>query len=324
MDDRLAGDVFGFGFPVEDKEESQSALAQYFPELQLYSKLGGKGARGGRLGRSSGGPAMQAFTAPVTKPQPTTQPTTQPTAQPTQQTNIGDLLNQSMQKFLDEWKKSQSTTDKTTPNEGDKTTKPVEDTRDLFQGQERVFKALNPNPQSPREAITALYESKLGRTPAESEIQSWLTNPVFEDKGLTAGEWEQLNRGFETSTEYLGLKRNTPGSTYTVPKGGLPARTQEPVSAPTPTPAPAPAPTPAPAPAPAPTRSFTPENPNPQTPEEAVKYLYQTQLGRTPSSSEVSSWTANPVFADRGLDKNEWSQLIAGFQSSPEYASVRR
>ena len=319
MDDRLAGDVFGFGFPVDDKEESQSQLAKYFPELQLYGKLGGKGARGGRLGRSSGGPAMQAFTAPVPKAQETAGATTQPTTQTTQQTNLGDLLNQSMQKFLDQWNKSRETDSK---KPVDDSNKPPVDNRDLFQGQERVYKALNPNPQTPREAITSLYESKLGRTPAESEIQSWLSNPVFEDKGLTSGEWEQLNRGFESTPEYLKLKKNTPGSTYTVPTGGLPARTSEPASTPAPTAATPSAP--APVSPPAPTRSFTPENPNPQTPEEAVKYLYQTQLGRTPSSSEVSSWTANPVFADRGLDTNEWSQLIAGFQSSPEYASARR
>ena len=77
-------------------------------------------------------------------------------------------------------------------------------------------------------------------------------------------------------------------------------------------------------PAPAPERNYTPDNPNPQSAEEAVKYLYQTQLGRKPEEGETKSWLNTSELADKSLTEDEWASLKASFQASPEYASIKR
>ena len=85
-----------------------------------------------------------------------------------------------------------------------------------------------------------------------------------------------------------------------------------------------PKPQPAPQPAPQPTRNFNPDIQNPQTAEDAVNYLYQTQLGRKPALAETQSWLQTNELADRSLTPEEWASLTKSFQTSAEYASVRR
>ena len=134
----------------------------------------------------------------------------------------------------------------------------------------------------------------MGRTPVQSEIKNWLQDPAFADKSLTGEEWKSLTSQFQGSPEYQNLRAPAKGSTH--------APTQNPVR----------------------DLSYKPSNPNPETPEAAIKYLYQTQLGRTPVDTEVSTWMQDPAFADTSLSSEEWTTLRSKFQGSPEYASLRR
>jgi hypothetical protein len=103
-----------------------------------------------------------------------------------------------------------------------------------------------------------------------------------------------------------------------------PTPTPTPPPKPTPPPTPTPTPTPAPTPAPQPTRNFNPDIQNPQTAEDAVNYLYQTQLGRKPALAETQSWLQTSELADRSLTPEEWASLTKSFQTSAEYAAARR
>jgi hypothetical protein len=305
--ERIAGDILGFTTGA-DVEESEALLTKYFPELSL--RLPAKSSRGGRLGRApqtaeqvvsytpkemlqgsrggaSGGSANVTITAPVSLSQT--------------QTGASDFASQ-----IEDLKKtllSQSETLKqlTTPKkpEGEMEQKPVTAPQ-VPQEAARDFTPVNLNPQTSEEAIEYLYQTQLGRTPVQSEIKNWLQDPAFADKSLTSEEWKSLTSQFQGSPEYQKLKPPAGGST------------------------PAAASTPAQAPASAPARSFEPSNMNPQTSEEAVKYLYQTQLGRTPTSLETASWLKNPAFSDASLSASEWNTLTSAFKSSPEYASIRR
>lgn len=299
--ERIAGDILGFTTGAE-VEESESVLSKYFPELSL--RLPAKGSRGGRLGRapqtadqeisyknlaSLGGATGGAAPTNITVSTPVTQTnTTGPDYRSEISSIQQSLLSQSQ--LLKELREAQETKE---PIEQPK----VEEPKQVQPA--RSFTPSNLNPRTPEEAIEYLYQTELGRTPVQSEIQSWAKNPVFEDKSLTEQEWNELKSGFRSSPEYQTV-REASGSTTTA------------------------SPVTAPAPAPTPARSFTPSNPNPQTAEEAIKYLYQTQLGRTPAQSEVSTWLTNPAFADRSLTANEWKTVTSQFQSSPEYASIRR
>lgn len=315
---RFAGQDFNFPTVVEQDEEgatSESVLSDYFPEIKL--SFSPKTSRGGRLGRQTqpvtpevslrqaeqaAGGAAGGGSAASLAPAATTAPASQ----------VPSTIKVERPEWLDELLSTTA-----------KTTEPTTEAPKLVE--KRTLLDFTPrlaNPQTVDEAIGYLYETQLGRTPTQSEVQSWAGREEFADKGLSAQEWDALRGAFRESPEYKSLGELVPAST---PKDtgrsmSLTPTAGQPSPAATGGPAPAPAQTQAAAPA----RDFTPTNASPQTPEEAVKYLYQTQLGRTPTASETAGWTANPVFADKGLSTEEWGQLISGFQSSPEYKSLKR
>lgn len=304
--DRLAGDIFGTSI-LEGPEQSQSVLAKYFPELGLSASV--KGRRGGRLGRGDTStelptreikftPTAPAFVGP-SKPETKPETKPEPQAQVPAQQFANDEINRTLLGISKQLEGLKGAGASAAP-------------QTITRRDTRVFTPRNPNPSTPEEAVTYLYETQLGRTPTAAEVNEWTKVAEFSDKSLTAQEWDALRGVFQGTPEYKSLSESVPAST---PRDV--GRTF--ASAPSPSPAPAPAPAPA-----APQRNFTPDNPNPQTPEEAVKFVYQTQLGRTPAASEIASWTSNPIFADRSLSESEWGSLVQGFRSSPEYLSLQR
>ena len=313
---RFAGQDFDFPAIVEQNEEgttSESVLSDYFPEIKL--SFSPKTSRGGRIGRQTqpvtpeislrqaeqaaggtagGGAASSLAPGAPTYPAP----------------QVPSTIKVERPEWLDELLGT--------------TAKPTEPTTEAPKlVEKRTLLDFTPrlaNPQTVDEAIRYLYETQLGRTPTQSEVQGWAAREEFADKGLSAQEWDALRGAFRESPEYKSLGAMVPAST---PKDTGRSMSLTPITGQT-----SPAATGMPAPTQtqtaAPATDFTPTNASPQTPEEAVKYLYQTQLGRTPTASETAGWTANPVFADKGLSTEEWGQLISGFQSSPEYKSLKR
>lgn len=295
---RFAGQEFDFPTVVDQKDDgtkSESVLATYFPEVNL--SFSPKSSRGGRLGRSP-----QSVTPEIAFRQAqqaaggaaaggaaagAVPGAAAPTSAPTTATPTTIKIERPA--WLDELFPKESGTTKAPETPKAQPPALVE---------KRTLKSFTPrvaNPQTVDEAIGYLYETQLGRTPTKEETQSWAGRQEFADKGLSAQEWDSLRGAFQESPEYKGLSEMVPASTPKDTGRSLFLN-----------------------------REFTPTNASPQTPEEAVKYLYQTQLGRTPSESETASWTANPVFADKGLSTEEWGSLIAGFKASPEYQMMGR
>jgi hypothetical protein len=332
---RFAGQDFDFPTVVEQQDDgaqSESVLADYFPEINL--RFAPKTSRGGRLGRQ---------TQPVT-PEISLRQAQQAAggaagggAGASTAAAAGNVLTVERPAWLDEVLGSLKPTETETP----KTETEVPGSTGPSTVSKRSLLDFTPrmaSPQTVDEAITYLYETQLGRTPAQSEIQSWAGREEFADKGLSAQEWDALRGAFRETPEYKSLSEMVPSdtpkdtgrslqlnypqttSTATTAGGGTPAAASTTTTTATPAPAGQTSPTASYSEA----RSFTPTNASPQTPEEAVKFLYQTQLGRTPTASETAGWTANPVFADKGLTTQEWGQLISGFQASPEYKSLKR
>jgi hypothetical protein len=354
--ERIAGDILGFTTGGE-VEESQSVLAKYFPELSI--RIPAKGARGGRLGRSTQMAEQEIkYTpqemiragAPVTNISVTGPAQQQAPQGPDYTSQIEglkqQLLGQSRQ--IEELLKGRTqTTQETKPTT--ETTKPFvpqtaeeqakEQITNLYRnvlGREpeaeglkswmsegRALGGITPEEYtslerdfklSPEYNVLKLYREELGRTedPRKADPEGfkyWTTqDPRSGDRMITGQEYGELQQAFRASPEYQQKQQSARMAAVTPPAttGGTTASAPAAVSPP------------------APTRNFTPENPNPQTPEEAVKYLYQTQLGRTPSSEEAGYWLGNAAFADKGLSQEEWANLRTSFQMSPEYASLRR
>lgn len=352
--ERIAGDILGFS-TADEVEESQSVLAKYFPELSL--RIPAKGSRGGRLGRSTqtaeqqikytpqemltGGAAPSTVNINIPSlVQPTTPQASTEVTRPRREFDFTSqieglkkqLIDQS--KLLEDFKtkkpfipqtaeeqaKEQITNlyknvlGRTPDTEGEKFW--LSDTRATGGITPQEYTTLEQDFKlSPEYNVLRLYREELGRTEdprtADPEgFKYWTTkDPRSLDRMITGQEYSELQQAFRSTPEYQKKFSQTGSgaSAGSSVSSGSASSSAASTSA-----------------ALAPTRNFTPENPNPQTPEEAVKYLYQTQLGRTPSQQEAGYWLGNAAFADKGLTPQEWSDLTAGFQASPEYASLRR
>jgi len=298
---RFAGNFFGFTPQENTQEESESVLAGYFPELKLSAGIN-KGARGGRLGTKSANEQTTSAPAPTT---PTSTPTPTSTSAPAYNFNLTDFTNL-FDKLKPETQK---------PVVAPTVTKPEQ----VLKRSTLKFDPSNPSPKTPEEAVNYLYETNLGRTPSLMEAQFWLKDPGFADKSLTQEEWSSLNSNFKASPEYKSLdtyidkpaaQAAAPSQSYTSPAPQATSPVQPPaVSQPEYVTERS-------------LRNFTPTNSNPQTSEDAVNNLYQTNLGRTPSKEEAQYWLNTPEFADKGLTSDEWSSLTKSFQASPEYGRL--
>lgn len=135
---RFGGENFGFAVPSKFGEEStsetESVLADYFPELSL--KMSAKTSRGSRLGRSAPAVTREAKFAPAvvqtgTQPQPTAPTQAAPSPAPA------------------------------APAPAPQATQPVQET------------PKTPTQTPEQQQIQGYYQQYLGRTPASSEIADW-------------------------------------------------------------------------------------------------------------------------------------------------------